>query len=218
MAGKSPGSVSAGVWRCSEDAGASGDSRISPCGRAVCWFLLEDVVALTESFPRVAADPGDSISSPTSARRGPCSCAIARWWQLGPARRNERRFAFALTDAFLLVYRTDFRFWGDARFSNCRRSVFECCSVACDLYSVCGDGVPCDLTVIRFVEDSRRFSGCRVVVGWGRCDDLRLKAPTRDCDSVPSVTHVTRTGIFFHFFSLLDSLAHSVPGVQNTPY
>ena len=86
MAGKSPGSVSAGVWRCSEDAGVSGDSRISPCGRAVCWFLLEDVVALTESFPRVAADPGDSISSPTSARRGPCSCAIARWWQLCPAR------------------------------------------------------------------------------------------------------------------------------------
>ena len=31
-AGKSPGSVSAGVWRCSEDAGVSGDSRISPCG------------------------------------------------------------------------------------------------------------------------------------------------------------------------------------------
>ena len=48
------------------------------------------------------------------------------------------------------------------------------------------------------------------------CDDLRLKEDfslTRDCDSVPSVTHVTRTGIFFHFFSLSDSLAQSVAGV-----
>ena len=52
--------------------------------------------------------------------------------------------------------------------------------------------------------------------GGSQCDDLRLKADsflTRDCDSVPSVTHVTRTGIFFHFFPLLYSLAQSVAGV-----
>ena len=206
MAGKSPGSVSAGVWRCSEDAGASGDSRISPCGQAVCWFLLEDVVALTESFPRVAADPGDSISSPTSARRGPCSCALARWWRLAP--RGATSGALRCSDRRqLLVHRTDFRFWGDARFSDCCCSVFECCCVACDLHSVV---LPCDPAVIRFfVKIAEGSAGARVVVCWGRCDDLRLKedfSPTRDCDSVLSETHVTMKREYSSPSSLLDSL------------
>ena len=60
------------ILRDSEDVGASGDSRLSPYGRAVGGFPCEHVVALTLSFPRIAADPADSICSPTFARNGGC--------------------------------------------------------------------------------------------------------------------------------------------------
>ena len=78
------------ILRDSEDVGASGDSRLSPYGRAVGGFPCEHVVALTLSFPRIAADPADSICSTTFARNG---LRPAQAPSGGAARQQRRKHA-----------------------------------------------------------------------------------------------------------------------------